>query len=621
MGKGNIQDEISEELDQIVEERGLETLSSDKQKGKAFEFWCLDLLGRWHADVDNDPANIPDSGDGGVDILLEDTAGKRFLLAQCHYAGKKASFNIDKWKRLCELADDLVDEERMAAGAYGKGEETRSALVRVSRLLHESGYSVDLFYMTTASAAEEHKVNAAELSRKLGERGVRIELWDKLRLQRVRDESESVEAAAVDHFAFDVPAKQYFAIQSGSSIAHVLTVKASSVAQKYDELGQRLLAWNIRSYLGSNAINSGIRETAEERPDEFYLCNNGITAIAREVSVSQDDRHTKVDCSRFQVINGGQTLASLTEVLRDPRRRHVLSDIPLLFTVIETKETSPTSPFNRRIIQARNTQNRVMLSDFRSNDPIQQWLEKALPKHALQVLVAGGWGDQLRCRQVFYKPKRDSRRKRGALKVHLEDLAKIRYAFHYEPWTVIAYVNQLWTRRGEEELDQPGKKGTGIHDASGKYEKAFGHVGMPDGDVRTWAAEELTQAVFAIVLHEDLKLRITDRLAEVAKKEADKEEPSENELAQKQYLRRARFHAIGLGGRYFGKLPDRDLLKLLKDSEALKIEFKRHWQRCLLVFKTEIDHRLVDVGRDTILRSPKHWSSMVSTYSDLCDMK
>ncbi len=621
VSKSKFQDDIRSELDSIIEEKSLDSYSTNNRNGKAFEYWSLDLLGQWNTDLDVDPYNLPDSGDGGVDILLEEPSTERFLIAQCAYVGKNGRFNIDKWTRLCELADDLLDEERIHKGGYGPGQETQEALARVARRIDESDASVDLCYITTASASDSHHEKARTLSKKLGSRGINVHLWDSAELRRLRSDVASIEAEAIDEVRLDVPSDQYFVVDCGGSTAHVLVLKASTASQYFEKYQQRLLAWNIRSYLGSNSINSAIRLSAEERAEEFFLCNNGITAIARRVTPSVSGKHIKLACEKIQVINGGQTLASLNEVRKQPSKRDQLTKIPVLFTIIETTETSPSSPFNQRLIQARNTQNKIHLSDFRSNDPIQLWLEKALEGEAASLLPRKGLGSLEKCRKLFYKPKRDFRRKRGYLKLQLEDLAKIRYAFLHEPWTVLAYVNQLWTKKGEETKAHPGKKSRGKHSAAGKYERAFGREGgTGEGWVlpKTWTGDESVKCLFAVVVHEYLNHRINGLLRELKQKEKSGEELTLNEECQRSYLKRSRFHMVGLAGEHYRCATTKSLKKLAGNAEELHRALDRHWKLCLHVFRSVIDPRLEDVGRDTILRDPRLWENqMKPIYHDL----
>lgn len=82
--------------------------------------------------------------------------------------------------------------------------------------------------------------------------------------------------------------------------------------------------------------------------------------------------------------------------------------------------------------------------------------------------------------------------------MRLEDLAKIRYAFLYEPTLIHAKPRGLCT------LDEDG----------GEYEKAFGENGEL---VEVWSPETFRQAVLAIALYSELD----ERTKQLAKQNLD----------------------------------------------------------------------------------------------------
>jgi hypothetical protein len=83
-----------------------------------------------------------------------------------------------------------------------------------------------------------------------------------------------------------------------------------------------------------------------------------------------------------------------------------------------------------------NTQNIVKASDFRSNDSIQLWLEERFTKLKARGAVT---------EQIRYVRKRSHKRVRGAIPLKFEELAKIRYAYFYEPTQCVADPRSLWT--------------------------------------------------------------------------------------------------------------------------------------------------------------------------------
>ncbi len=85
--------------------------------------------------------------------------------------------------------------------------------------------------------------------------------------------------------------------------------------------------------------------------------------------------------------------------------------------------------------------------------------------------------------------KRSFQRVRGAQPIKLEELAKIRFAYFYEPTRCIADPRSLWT--GSED--------------GGYYEHAFGI----DGDLLDgWTDEQFYETLFATVVFLELSTRI-----------------------------------------------------------------------------------------------------------------
>ena len=116
---------------------------------------------------------------------------------------------------------------------------------------------------------------------------------------------------------------------------------------------------------------------------------------------------------KLQIINGAQTVGTLAKT-----KPH--DDVCVLFRLTRTGDVNIEKSINRNIIEYNNTQNLIKLSDFRSNDRVQLWLEmKFKETRNLEVLPA-----------ISYLRKRGQRA--GAHKgVTLEEFAKVRYAYKY----------------------------------------------------------------------------------------------------------------------------------------------------------------------------------------------
>nr|WP_321297714.1 AIPR family protein [uncultured Sphaerochaeta sp.] len=139
----------------------------------------------------------------------------------------------------------------------------------------------------------------------------------------------------------------------------------SSVYRKY---GSQLLEGNVRSFLTTKtSVNKKIQGTINSKPEKFFIFNNGIAVTADHVEVqviAGEKRIMKI--LGMQVINGGQTTASLAYA--EQKSKADLSDIsvPMKLTVIHAEPTDYMSDI-QQISESSNSQNKVTDADFFSN--------------------------------------------------------------------------------------------------------------------------------------------------------------------------------------------------------------------------------------------------------------
>jgi hypothetical protein len=146
----------------------------------------------------------------------------------------------------------------------------------------------------------------------------------------------------------------------------------------YQNYGTRLLESNVRAFLQQTGkINQGIRDTIRFKPHMFLTYNNGLSTTAQEVRTrkSEDGHLEIVSIKDFQIVNGGQTTASLFHTSRKYKEANINEVfVQMKLTVIkdEDKKTE-TVPL---ISRYANSQNKVTELDLSSNNLFLQKLEK-----------------------------------------------------------------------------------------------------------------------------------------------------------------------------------------------------------------------------------------------------
>jgi hypothetical protein len=142
------------------------------------------------------------------------------------------------------------------------------------------------------------------------------------------------------------------------------------LAKLYNEFSNELLESNVRAFLGQTGkYNKGIRDTIRDKPQMFLPYNNGITATAENVETVIMDNHLYLKKMQdFQIVNGGQTTASLFHTqkkLKDVDLGKVFVQMKL--TVIKDVEQKNIEVPN--IAKYANSQNKVSELDLSSNNP------------------------------------------------------------------------------------------------------------------------------------------------------------------------------------------------------------------------------------------------------------
>lgn len=187
--------------------------------------------------------------------------------------------------------------------------------------------------------------------------------------------------------------------------AYIAIIPGKLLASIYIEHGSKVLEGNVRAFLGTNgskSVNSGIKKTINNDPTKFFTYNNGIATTAKDVTLQEVDGELLITrIVDLQIINGGQTTASLAEaVLKKTNRELTGIYVPMKLTVIEDRETENEDGvrFYDSMVQAiakfANSQNKVTAADLFSNDPFHIWMEKMSKKHLAppsKNAVPTGW--------------------------------------------------------------------------------------------------------------------------------------------------------------------------------------------------------------------------------------
>jgi hypothetical protein len=201
-----------------------------------------------------------------------------------------------------------------------------------------------------------------------------VNTWDVARLFKINESNSVHEPIEIEFEKFTEQGKGLQCLQVPSIdemySCYLAIVPGEVLANLYKEFSNELLESNVRAFLGqAGKFNKGIRDTIRTKPQMFLPYNNGITATAESVvTKSVDGQMVITRLNDFQIVNGGQTTASLYHT----QKKYKEADLSKIFvqmklTVIKDKEQKNIEVPN--ISRFANSQNKVSELDLSSNNP------------------------------------------------------------------------------------------------------------------------------------------------------------------------------------------------------------------------------------------------------------
>lgn len=157
---------------------------------------------------------------------------------------------------------------------------------------------------------------------------------------------------------------------------YLAIIPGTTLAKIYKQYQQVLLEKNVRTFLQfKGKVNKGIRNTLREEPDMFFSYNNGISTTASEIETKEEDGNTYITrLYNWQIVNGGQTTASIAASLRDSSVDLTKVFVPMKISII--KDTNNADIIIKNISTYANSQTSIKNSDFSANEPYLVDMEK-----------------------------------------------------------------------------------------------------------------------------------------------------------------------------------------------------------------------------------------------------
>lgn len=207
------------------------------------------------------------------------------------------------------------------------------------------------------------------------------QIWDIERLFRVCSSTTGRPAIEIDfrdYASEGIPCLKTSLAGSLEYKSYLGIIPGTMLADIYDRFGSQLLEGNVRSFLSTKvAVNKKIRETIIRNPSMFFAFNNGISATAVDVSIETSNEGSFIVSARnFQIINGGQTTASLSNTRYKDKKDLSEIYVQMKLTQIGEMDEDHSTELIRNISRSSNSQNKVSDADFFATHPFHVRMEQ-----------------------------------------------------------------------------------------------------------------------------------------------------------------------------------------------------------------------------------------------------
>lgn len=195
---------------------------------------------------------------------------------------------------------------------------------------------------------------------------VTYEIWDLARTIEAQNPSKGSEDIHVDFTRWISGGLQCLRAHSGNSDleTYLAVIPGRVLAEVFSEWGSLLLESNVRTFLSARgAVNKGIQVTLDHEPERFLAYNNGLTTTAVGIkTVETADGLAIESLDQWQIVNGGQTTASIAHFLRKHKDKNVDDVFVQMKLVIVDPESS--QQIVNSVAKYANSQNRISGADL-----------------------------------------------------------------------------------------------------------------------------------------------------------------------------------------------------------------------------------------------------------------
>lgn len=342
---------------------------NEKNIARAFSAFTLRALCNASV-VESARAVIDDFNDNGIDAIYFESTSKVLYLVQSKL---KASEEF-KQKEAQAFVDGLRQLLNSQFGSFNQNVLNRQS--EIQSALHDAEKIV-LVICYTGQQVSTHAQDCLERfigSESQNEDRLETDIlyFDSLKVKEFLEQQHSYPTVTEKINFYNV-----IKVQTPRDALYG-QVKLKDLVVLHERYSFTLYQKNIRYFIGGNTSpNRAMKETLTQEANNFFLYNNGITALCSHFESAGSlggSNNRKYKILNLSIVNGAQTIATAYDFYKE-NGGQISDDAKVLVTVIQADSVQE---IGKKITQNRNNQNPVDLTDFVALDNQQERLRREI---------------------------------------------------------------------------------------------------------------------------------------------------------------------------------------------------------------------------------------------------
>jgi hypothetical protein len=381
----------------------------------------------------------------------EDITDQSLTILAGRYFGEDATLTLTEAKEVFSRASGFV--ELSFGGTLSASLEPSSREAEYSAYFHDQ-YAKNKFAKVRVLLITDGFMSDRIKNLESGAiAGVKVvyEIWDQKRMLDSASPEKRSEDILVDFTEWMPDGLPCLVAETEDSATetYLAVIPAGVLAAIFEEFGSLLLESNVRTFLSARgAVNKGIQATLAQEPHRFLAYNNGLTTTAADVVIDRTGAGTAIkSIAKWQIVNGGQTTASIVHYLRGDKSRSI-ADVNVQMKLVKVRDDDASSVV-QAVAKYANSQNRVSGADLFATHEFHVRLEqisrrlRAPAKEGAQYQT-GWYYERARGQWEYEKASRSGTAERNrfdleyprAQKITKTDWAKYSYCWGKKPHLV-----------------------------------------------------------------------------------------------------------------------------------------------------------------------------------------